>query len=132
MSEPLIRVLVIGGEDYTDRAAITKALRHLGEHYIFGARPDQIGLVHGAGGGVDQIAAQEARELGWQVDACPIRRDRYGAAAVQVRDQEMIAARPNPHYCLAFPGGDATRRQRRLALNAGIPVIEINAGVHHG
>jgi hypothetical protein len=130
VGEPLIRVLVVGGEDYDDRTAVARALRHLGEHYIFGVRPDEIVLVHGGGAGVDEFAEQAARELGWMVEPRPIRRDRYGAAAPQVRDQDMVAA--GAHYCLAFTGTGGTSRCRRLALNSGIPVIDIHTGVHHG
>lgn len=140
MAEPLIRVLVTGGRDYTDRDTVAKALWHLGEHYIFGVQPEQIVLVHGdckrfnEDGSVDldrsadQLAAQEAADLGWQTEPHPADWSLYGDAAGPIRDKEMVAL--GAHYCLVFPGGEGTKNCRRLALAAGIPVIDIPEARH--
>lgn len=126
---PNLRILVTGGRDYTDRAAVTRALRHLGANYIFGFRPDDVVLIHGAATGADTLAAEEAVRLGWKVEPHPADWKQYGAAAGPIRNNHMVEL--GAHYCLAFPGGEGTKNCRRLALNAHIPVIDIPEG-HHG
>jgi len=136
-----LRVLVTGGRDYADRAAIARALKLLAGLYIHGARPDQIVLVHGdckrykpdgtfdPDRSADQLAAQEATKLGWSVKPYPADWKRYGNAAGLIRNQEMV--KDGAHYCLVFPGGDGTRHCRRLALNAHITVIDIKEEARH-
>jgi hypothetical protein len=140
VAEPLIRVLVTGGRDYTDRDTVARALAHLGDNYIFGVQPEQIVLVHGdckrfkVDGSVDldrsadQLAAQEAADLGWQTDPHPAKWELYGDSAGPIRNKEMVAR--GAHYALVFPGGEGTKNCRRLALAAGIPVIDIPEARH--
>jgi hypothetical protein len=123
VADALIRVLVTGSRHYTDRAAVARALRHLGTHYIHGARPDQVVLVHGDAAGLDQLAAAEAQKLGWQTEAHPADWDTYGNAAGPRRNAAMVRA--GAHYLLAFTGGSGTAHCRRLALNAHIPIIDV-------
>jgi hypothetical protein len=138
-----IRVLVTGGRDYTDRAAVTRALRHLGQHYIHGAHPADIILVHGdckrfkedgsldLDRSADQLAEQEARKLGWRTEPHEVKRedyDRHGKRAPILRNQRMVILGAN--YCIAFPGGSGTAHCRRAALAANIPVIDVPEGGH--
>lgn len=130
-----IRVLVTGGRDYTDRDRVARALAHLGANYIFGVEPEDIVLVHGdckrfnedgtvdLDRSADQLAAQEAADLGWQTDPHPAKWDLYGDNAGPIRNKHMVAL--GAHYCLVFPGGDGTKNCRRLAKAAGIPIIDI-------
>ncbi len=126
MPEPLIRILVTGGRDYTDRAAVKRSLSHLAEHYIHGARPEEIVLVHGDATGADQLAAAVAQELGWRTEAHPADWGSYGTAAGPRRNAEMVKLGAN--YLIAFPGGSGTAHCRRLALNARIPIIDVPEG----
>jgi len=123
VAESLIRVLVTGGRDYTDRPAVAKALWHLANNYIFGVRPEEITLVHGDCTGADTLAAAEAERLGWRIEAHPADWDQYGDGAGPRRNREMV--RRGANYIVAFPGGKGTKQCRRLALNAGIPIIDI-------
>lgn len=143
VADALIRVLVTGGRDYTDRAAVARALRHLGEHFIFGVTPGQIVLVHGdckrfkqdgsfdPDRSADQLAEQEARKLGWQVEPHEADWTTYGPkAAGPIRNKLMV--RLGAHYCLAFTGGEGTKNCKRLAKAAGIPIIDVPEGAHRG
>jgi hypothetical protein len=139
MSEPLIRVLVTGGRDYTDRAAVTRALNHLGAHFIFGVKPEEIVLVHGdckrrkrdgsfdPDRSADQLAAQEAADLGWDTEPHPVDWDKIPPSkwseAGRSRNKKMVDL--GAHYLIAFPGGSGTKHCRRLALAAHIPVIDV-------
>lgn len=118
-----IRVLVTGGRDYTDRAAVARALTHLGSNFIFGARPEEITLVHGDATGADTLAAEEAVKLGWKVEPHPADWNTHGNAAGPIRNKHMVKLGAN--YCVAFTGGEGTAHCRRLALNARIPVIDV-------
>lgn len=125
MVEPLIRVLVTGGRDYTDRATVADALVFVGNR-IFGARPEEVVLVHGGATGADTLAAAEAQRLGWRVEPHPVKDihyRRWGKAAPLRRNQAMVDMGAN--YCLVFPGGNGTAHCKRAALNARIPIIDI-------
>jgi len=121
-----IRILVTGGRDYTDRRAVARALRHLGGHYIHGARPADIVLVHGDATGADRLAANEAERFGWRTEAHPADWHAHGKAAGPIRNKHMVSLGAN--YLIAFPGGEGTKNCRRLALNAHIPVIDVPEG----
>jgi len=125
-----IRVIVTGGRDYTDRAAVARALRHLAALYIHGALPEEITLVHGGAPGADRLAAEEAGKLGWTVEPHPADWDTHGTAAGPIRNKEMVSL--GAHYLVAFAGGTGTKNCRRLALNAHIPVIDIPEGARRG
>jgi hypothetical protein len=136
MADALIRVLVTGGRDYTDRETVARVLAHLADVYIIGVEPEEIVLVHGdckrfnedgsfdPDRSLDQLAAQEAGDLGWQTEGHPAEWDLYGPkAAGPIRNKYMVSLGAN--YCLVFPGGDGTKNCRRLAKAAGIPIIDI-------
>jgi len=128
VAEPLIRVLVTGGRDYTNRAAVARALSHLGAHFIFGVAPEQIVLVHGAATGADTLATEEAVKLGWRTEAHPADWDTHGNAAGPIRNKHMVSL--GGHYLVAFAGGSGTAHCRRLALAAHIPVIDVKESSH--
>lgn len=141
MADALIRVLVTGGRDYTDRDTVARVLAHLQDFYIFGVEPEEIVLVHGdckrykADGSIDldrsadQLAAQEASDLGWQTEPHEAKWDLYGPkAAGPIRNKEMVALGAN--YLVAFPGNEGTKNCKRLAKAAGIPVIDIPEARH--
>lgn len=124
-----IRILVTGGRSYNDRKAVARALQHLQDHYVFGARPEEIVLVHGDATGADNLAAAEASVLGWRTEAHPVKRedyDRHGKRAPILRNQRMVILGAN--YLIAFPGGSGTAHCRRAALAARIPVIDVPEG----
>jgi len=135
-----IRVLVTGGRDYTDRAAVARALGHLGANYIFGALPEEVVLVHGdckrykddgsfdPDRSADQLAKQEAEKLGWRTEPHPAKWKQYGDSAGPIRNQAMV--RLGAHYLVAFHGGEGTKHCRRLAINARIPVIDVKEPRH--
>lgn len=135
MADALIRVLVTGGRDYTDRDTVARVLAHLQDFYIFGVEPEEIVLVHGdckrfrddktfdPDRSLDQLAAQEAADLGWQTEPHPADWSLYGANAGPIRNKHMVSLGAN--YLIAFPGGEGTANCRRLAKAAGIPVIDI-------
>jgi hypothetical protein len=140
-----IRILVTGGRNYTDRTAVARALRHLAEHYVFGAKPEEFVLVHGdckrfkedgsfdPDRSADQLAEQEARKLGWRAEPHEVKRedyDRHGKRAPILRNQRMVIL--GASYCIAFPGGSGTAHCRRAALAARIPVIDVPEGGDRG
>lgn len=140
MSDALIRVIATGSRDYTNRALVAAALQHLQDLYIHGVEPEQIVLVHGdckryledgsidLDRSLDQLAAQEAADLGWDTEPHPADWTLYGDAAGPIRNKHMVSLGAN--YCLAFEGGDGTGNCRRLAKAAGIPVIDIKEPRH--
>jgi len=135
-----IRILVTGGRDYTDRAAVTRALAYLAATRIIGFRPEEIVLVHGGcrrtkpdgsfdpDRSADQLAEQEARKLGWRTEPHPAKWKQHGDSAGPIRNQAMV--RLGAHYLVAFHGGEGTKHCRRLAINARIPVIDVKEPRH--
>lgn len=123
-----IRVLVCGGRNYNDRAAVYRELDDL-------ERSHGITLViHGGAPGADDLAES------WAISRCVPHRwftaewTRLGKAAGPARNARMLAE-GKPDVVLAFPGGRGTADSEadrseaadlvRRALEAGVEVIRV-------
>ena len=115
-------VIVCGGRDYQDEAAVFAAL------YRAHAKEPITLLVHGACMdpttgellGADRWADRWARGLGIEVEPHPADWGTWGKAACAMRDRQMAEA--GAHSCIAFPGGSGTASVVRQAEAHGIPV----------
>lgn len=117
-----MRVLVTGSRDWTDARAVASvlgALDTMGGPHV---------LIHGACRGLDLMAAQVARRLGWTVESHPADWATHGKAAGPLRNQEMVNT--GADICLAFPLPESrgTRDCMERARLAGIPV-KVPAGL---
>jgi hypothetical protein len=110
------RVIFTGSRHFTHRWVVRSALQHLD--------PETDLIVHGDALGLDTIAAEEATNLGFTVEAWPADWKIYGKAAGPIRNQAMIDA--GADLVVAFPLGDSvgTRDCVARALKARIPVDE--------
>lgn len=124
-----LRILVTGSRNWTDRAAIRRALAVALATYTTIGNPV---LVHGGAAGADTIAEEEWRKLTAGFGDCPVERhpadwEAHGRAAGPRRNAEMVAL--GATVCLAFPLGMSrgTLGCVALARRAGIPVV-----VHEG
>lgn len=113
-----IRVLVCGGRNYNDRAAVYRELDDL-------ERSHGITLVmHGGAPGADDLAES------WAISRCVPHRwftaewTRLGKAAGPARNARMLAE-GKPDVVLAFPGGKGTADMVRRAESAGVEVIRV-------
>lgn len=110
-----MRVVVTGGRDYADYAAVKAALD------ILPVPPSVI--IHGDARGLDSLADQWALESGVFVMRMPALWDAQGKGAGMRRNAAMIKL-ASPEYCVAFPGGRGTLGMISLCTKAGIPVWE--------
>lgn len=111
------RVLVTGGRDFTNRPVVNATLTALHE-----ARP--IGtLVCGGARGADMLAVEWAIANGVKVAIYPADWRQHGDAAGPLRNQAMVATRPD--HVVAFPGGAGTADCVRRAEHADIPVQHV-------
>ncbi len=108
-------IVAVTGRDYADIETVRRALSALD--------PAPSLVIHGAATGADSLAAKIAAELGIPAEAHPADWTKYGRAAGPIRNQEMVARKPD--LLLAFPGGRGTEDMKRLALDAGIPVRDV-------
>lgn len=116
---PLRRVLVCGGRDFADVAAVKFHLESL---------PQDAVLVHGAAPGADRLAAHHWHiTLGRKADPHPADWHRYGRAAGPIRNQEMLDS--GIDLVIAFPGGIGTKHMVSIARKAGVPVRMVNPRV---
>jgi len=133
-----IRVLVTGGRDYPNREAVRRMLTFIAALFPQAAAGDFV-LVHGDckyrrkgkvdfNRSADQLAAQVAKGLGWQVEAHPVTQDDYArlgrSRAPRERNERMVSL--GAAVCAAFPGGGGTRHCRETARAAGIRVITLS------
>lgn len=95
------KVLITGGRDWSDEAAVRKELAALPAGSI---------LVHGAcPRGADAIADSIARDIGFEIRRYPADWNRHGRAAGMIRNGDMIKAEhPDADGCniqvaFAFP-----------------------------
>lgn len=108
-----MRVIVCGSRRWTDRQQIASRL--------FDLPPDST-IVHGAAGGADRIAAQEAEKLGLLVEPWPAMWEAHGKRAGLIRNEQMAVM--GADLCIAFWDGRSTGTAHMLtqARAHGIPV----------
>jgi hypothetical protein len=115
-----MRVLICGDRNWTDRRRIGWYLNTL---------PVGSVVIHGNAPGVDRIAAELARELGFEVIAFPAQWWRYGRAAGPLRNKQMIDEGRPDKVAYAHDDLDASTDTRGIvdqAHSAGIPVERID------
>lgn len=111
---PPVRVIVCGGRDYFDRAAVWHWLDHLV------LKRDIIELIHGAAPGADSLAGEWAAERRVACTPCPADWKAHGKRAGPLRNAHMLTLRPDG--VVAFPGGRGTEDMVMQAIAAGLPV----------
>ena len=113
-SGELVRVLVCGGRNYSDRQAVDATLDQL----------DVAGLIHGGASGADSLGEQWARCRGVPVEIYRADWQRYGRAAGPIRNQRMIDE-GWPDLVVAFPGGKGTADMVQRAKDTGVRMMEL-------
>ncbi len=84
-------------------------------------------LIHGAARGADSMAGQYGAEMGLKVQAFPADWATHGRAAGPIRNRQMLVE-GKPDLVIAFAGGRGTANMMVQAREAGVPVIEVEAG----
>lgn len=113
------RVLVCGGRDFDDQAAVFGALEC---HAV----PGQDSIIQGGAPGADRLAREWCHQSLCQYENYPADWKTHGRAAGPIRNQQMIDE-GRPTKVVAFPGGRGTADMVRRARAAGIPVFEFLA-----
>jgi hypothetical protein len=112
-------VLVCGGRDYRDRAAVFREL-----DAIHAACPIML-LVQGqCPTGADQHAREWAKTRGVRSRGYQADWRAHGRAAGPIRNAEMLAD-SGARFVVAFPGGRGTIDMVRRAKAAGVPVRKV-------
>lgn len=120
-----MRILVTGSRNWTDRAAIFRALLTIG---VSATHDHSRILVSGAcPTGADALAEDVARGMGWHVERHPADWDAHGKAAGPKRNQHMVEL--GADICVAFPlpNSRGTYDCMKRAAAADIPVHVIGA-----
>ncbi|WP_068458962.1 DUF2493 domain-containing protein [Hyphomicrobium sulfonivorans] len=114
-----MRVLVCGGRDFSDAAAVSRELDAL-------ALSGPLTLIEGGAFGADRLARLWALRKGLEVVTFPANWKLHGKAAGPLRNQEMLDA-GRPDLVVAFVGGRGTADMVRRARAAGVKVREVSA-----
>ncbi len=118
---PFHRILVCGGRDFTDRAALFAELDRL--HHNHG--PVTL-LIHGNAIGADRLAGEWAATQRIQQRRFPADWKKDGSAAGPIRNKRILDE-GKPDLVVAF-SGDGTDDIVRQAREAGVEVLIIKAG----
>lgn len=114
-----MRVLVCGGRDYADRAAVFTELDALRERY------GRLTVIQGGAPGADMLARMWCRDQNSvHMINEPADWKAHGKAAGPIRNGVMLAEH-KPNLVLAFPGGHGTADMIRQAEAAGVPVVRL-------
>lgn len=114
-----MRVLVCGGRDYSDRAAVFGALDALHQKY------GRLTVIQGGAPGADALArAWCGKAPSVYMINEPADWKSHGKAAGPLRNQRMLDEH-RPDLVLAFPGGRGTADMVRRAKAAGVKICEI-------
>lgn len=149
-----MRVLVCGGRDFGNLAALTQAGVQNGPAYEkakkeyefimrklegfakddwpkhpadrYGNWLPNVTIISGGAVGVDSVAIDWA-VINW----CPFMKfeadwNKHGNAAGPIRNQRMLSE-GKPDLVVAFPGGKGTAHMKRLARTVKIKVVEVDA-----
>ena len=116
-------ILITGSRDWTDRARIRRVLANEA------SRPGAI-VIHGAAGGADTIADEEARALGMVVERYPADWKRHRKAGGPIRNGVMLArllalrdeGASVAVYAFPLPGSVGTHDMIERARRAGVDV----------
>jgi hypothetical protein len=115
----MTRVLVCGGRDCTDRAAVYASLDSLHAEHRFTV------LIAGGARGADTLAAEWAGERGIPTEVYMAEWERLDRKAGPIRNQRMLDE-GCPDLVVAFPGGTGTAGMMGIARKAGVPVIDLS------
>ena len=113
------KVLVCGGRDFEDRAALYAKLDRL-----HASRPFR-SVIAGGARGADTLAVEWARSRGVAYDVYMADWKGLGRKAGPIRNQRMLIE-GKPDLVVAFPGGKGTAGMVALSRNAGIEVILVD------
>ena len=121
-----MRVLVCGGRDFTNKELLFNTLWNLmdqrkTEEYVC---TDEYTIIHGDAKGADSLADLFAYTYGTNLDVYPADWNTYGKAAGAIRNKQMLEE-GKPDLVIAFPGGKGTANMVKLALEAGIEVMQV-------
>lgn len=114
------RVLVCGGRDYQNRAAVFHTLDYYHKNHPFSV------VIHGAARGADRSAGEWAEARGVPVQPYPADWDAHGLGAGPIRNRQMLDE-GMPDVVIAFKGGAGTRNMIFQARQRNLPVLEIVA-----
>lgn len=116
-----MRVIVCGGRDYSNRAALFATLSS-----IHATRPIRH-LFHGNARGADTLAGEWGNaQSGLSVHPVPADWKKHGKAAGPIRNQNMLGQKPD--LVVAFAGGRGTADMIKRSRAAGVEVVEIDCG----
>ncbi|MGX1786886.1 DUF2493 domain-containing protein [Bosea sp. NPDC055332] len=129
-----MRILVCGGRNYADRAALyatlDKIVPRTPEDEYGNWLPAGVTIIHGAcPTGADHMADEYAVVNWCAFEEYPADWRKHGRAAGPIRNQQMLDE-GKPDVVVAAPGGKGTADMVRRANAANIPVIEVPAHVH--
>lgn len=112
-----MKVLVTGGRTFSNRSLLLTTLDSLHIDHVFTT------MIHGGASGADRLAGEWAASRGIPVESHPADWQRYGLAAGPIRNQQMIAEKPD--MVVAFPGGRGTADMVRRARQAGVDLVVV-------
>lgn len=115
-----MRVLVCGGRDYNDYDRVEDVL-----NTIWRADGDYE-IIHGCARGADSLADRYALQYNVLAHPYPAKWDEHGRAAGPIRNQQMLDE-GKPDLVVAFPGGRGTEHMIKIAQDAGIEVMKVDA-----
>jgi predicted Rossmann-fold nucleotide-binding protein len=112
----MTRVLVCGGRDYADRAAVYASLDSLHAEHGFTL------LIAGGARGADTLAAQWAQDRGIPTQVYMAEWESLGRKAGPIRNLRMLEE-GKPDLVVAFPGGKGTANMVAQARAASVRVF---------
>ena len=112
-----MRVLVCGSRQWTDYCVIEGRLQAL---------PPETVIIEGEARGADKMARKIAEHLGFEVKPFPADWIKFGLAAGEIRNQQMLdEGKPDLVLAFSMPDSIGTKHLIRRAKKAGIPVEEV-------
>jgi hypothetical protein len=123
--EVVKRLLVCGGRNFSDEDSLALWMREAVA--VLGVeRPEDMLVIHGGARGADSVAGRIAAGSKVPVQVYPADWNQYGRRAGFLRNKQMLDE-GRPDLVLAAPGGVGTAMMVKIALAAGVPVLDKRA-----
>lgn len=106
MTDVDLAILITGAREYTNKKLIRETLSQ------YKKKNTNVLLIHGNCSGVDKLAAEVGKELGFQIESHPANWNKYGNAAGPIRNKEMIESLVKHDNKLMFAFHDDIEKSR--------------------
>jgi predicted Rossmann-fold nucleotide-binding protein len=114
-----MKILVCGGRTFDDDVLMYEQL----DKVIASLNEPVDVIISGHAKGADQLGEEYAKDRNLETEVYPAKWNKYGKSAGYKRNMQMLVE-GKPDLVVAFPGGIGTAMMVKIAIDAGVNVLD--------